>query len=129
VLAYFNDLSRFPDGATFLFNTQYSPSDQCSDPPIVIGFTPLTLEEEQMLQSINQQLFIDLTVERTDTITIDQYPDWLGHGWYAGVAGCPYCSEDNTLWMGDPLHPNQAGQAHIFDKWRVAVDRMYTCAQ
>jgi hypothetical protein len=69
-------------------------------------------------------------VERPDVVTIDQYPDWLGHGWNAGIEGCPHCYQDNTEWQYDPVHPNAAGQRHIFEKWRLAVDRMYggSCA-
>jgi hypothetical protein len=37
VFAYFGDKSRFPGGATFVLNTQYSPYDQA---PILPGPTP-----------------------------------------------------------------------------------------
>lgn len=125
VIDYFSDASTFPDGATFMLNTQYSPSDQCPDPPLTFGFVPLSLEKEAQLRTMNQVLFIDLAVSRSDTIAVDQYPDWLGHGWNANVRGCPHCSSDNTLWQVDPVHPNADGVRHIFEKWKVAVDQMY----
>ena len=125
VLDYFTDASRFPDGATFLVNTQYSPSDQCPDPPPTFAADPLTLDEEQLLREVNQTLYVDLGVARPDVVTIDQYPDWLGHGSNANFRGCPYCSTDNKPWQYDPVHPNQDGYRHIFEKWEIAVDRMY----
>jgi hypothetical protein len=124
VLDYFTDVSAFPDGVTFLVNTQYSPSDQCPDPPGP-ELAPLSFDEEALLRRANQELFVDLATERSDTVTVDQYPDWLGHGWNAGVKGCPFCLVDSTLWQRDPIHPNAAGQEHIFQKWRLAVDRIY----
>ena len=127
VIDYFSDASRFTDGASFLLNTQYSPSDQCPAPP---GPDPgfLTLDQEALLRKANQTLFIDLAGARSDTVTVDQYPDWLGHGWNAGAKGCPHCLVDSTLWQRDPLHPNAAGQEHMFEKWKVAVDRIYGSA-
>jgi hypothetical protein len=124
VLDYFSDRSKFPDGATFMLNTQYSPSDQCPDSP-AFAAEILTLELEEQLRTMNQKLFIDPALARSDTVTIDQYLDWLGHGWNANVRGCPHCSADNTLWQSDPVHPNDAGRQHIFEKWKVAVDEMY----
>jgi hypothetical protein len=125
VFDYFTDTSRFPDGATFLLNTQYSPSDRCSLGGPVFASDPLTPEEELALQTINQALFVDRGVAGADAVTVDQYPDWLGHGSHANMKGCPYCSTDNTPWQWDAVHPNQAGYDHIFAKWRIAVDEMY----
>jgi hypothetical protein len=123
LLDQFADRSKFPDGATFLINTQYSPSDQC--PEGQKQFVPLTAEEEEVLQTLNRRVFIGIAEERPDAVAVDQYPDWLGHGWNGGIKGCPHCYTDNTLWQSDPVHPNQLGHVQIFNKWRVAVDRMY----
>jgi hypothetical protein len=124
VFDYFGDAAEFPDGASFLLNAQYSPSDQCS--ARILGIGPaLTPEQEQGLQDINRRLFIEPAVERADTVTIDHYQDWLGHAGNANVYGCPHCSFDNTLWQADQVHPNEIGRAKIADKWKIAVDQMY----
>jgi hypothetical protein len=123
VFSYFTDRTRFPDGATFMLNTQYSPFDEC-----VAAWDPsnTTAEIEPLLRRINQKLFLDVAEQRPDTVAIDEYPDWLGHGAYANVRGCPHCGSDNTRWlMIDGLHPNSVGEAHIVSKWEVAMDRLY----
>jgi hypothetical protein len=125
---YFTDTSRFPDGATFLLNTQFSPDDQCPNP--VTGNPSLSMEEEATLQEVNRRVFLDVAESRPDTVAIDQYPDWLGHGSNANLRGCPHCGADNTPWLSGS-HPNEVGNAHIAAKWIVALDRMLggACAE
>jgi hypothetical protein len=73
-----------------------------------------------------RSFFIHLGEERPDTVTYDEYSDWLGHGNNADVLGCPYCGADNTSWMSpDRIHPNAAGYAHIASRWDAELDRMY----
>jgi hypothetical protein len=127
VFAYFTDTSSFPDGATFLLNTQYTPYDECADPPgRLVGVPP---ETERLLREVNQRLFLDVAESRSDAVAIDHYPDWLGHGKHADIAACPHCGEDNTSWQSDGVHPNAIGNRHIADKWKVALERIYasTC--
>jgi lysophospholipase L1-like esterase len=129
ILAYFSDPARFPDGATFLINTQYGLSDECENPGAGVGITPA---RSAKLREYNQRVFIDRALERADTVAIDQYPDWLGHGAFANNARCPHCyRDDNSPWLFvDGVHPNATGQQHIADKWKVAIDRIYQgCAQ
>jgi hypothetical protein len=127
VFEYFADTARFPGGATFLLNTQYSPYDQCPDP---LGpNSGITDAEEQNLQNINQRMFIDVAIRRPDTVAVDHYPDWLGHGGNADIRGCPHCQLDNTRWViDDGVHPNAIGHARLADKARAAVDGMYGAA-
>jgi hypothetical protein len=120
VFGYFGDPGLFPDGATFLLNTQYWPFDLCDVPGSRRDPGPVL--RERFLQ-INQVLFLDVAQARFDTIAIDHYPDFLGHGDNANVRGCPYCGRDNTPWTM-ASHPNEVGSAHIADKWAVAFDRM-----
>jgi hypothetical protein len=120
VLVYFGDAGLFPDGATFLLNTQYDPYDQCDAP----GLKPWngTVPTARFLQ-INQVMFLDVAQARPDAVAIDQYPDFLGHGDNANMRGCPHCGVDNTPWtIGS--HPTQAGAAHIGEKWAVAFEQM-----
>jgi hypothetical protein len=125
LMDYFTDPARFPDGATFMVNTQFNPSDECSLVGPAYTAAPLSADQNQALRTINQQLFVELGVSREDTVTIDEYPDFLGHASHANMRGCPYCSTDNTSWVADSVHPNEAGYNHIFQKWRIAVDEMY----
>jgi hypothetical protein len=122
--AYFTDRSRFPDGATFLLNTQYSPYDRCPDP--TGGGFSISLSSEDGLENINKTLFIGFGDTRPDTITYDEHADWLGHGNNANVLGCPFCGADDTSWMSpDRIHPNAIGYAHVAAKWDAELDRMY----
>jgi hypothetical protein len=125
ILAYFSDPALFPDGATFMLNTQYSLTDECESPGGTgTGTTPARALK---LQEYNQRVFIDRAIERSDTVAIDQYPDWLGHGANADNARCPHCYRgDNSHWLfGDGVHPSATGQRHIADKWKVAIDAIY----
>jgi hypothetical protein len=117
VFAYFGDAERFPDGVTFLLNTQYTPGDECP-------LDPADKDLEAVLREVNRRLFLDVARERPDTIAIDQYPDWLGHGSRSDVKGCPHCGPDNTRWLLD-VHPNDLGHEHIAAKWSVALEGMY----
>jgi hypothetical protein len=118
---YFSSKDRFPDGATFLLNGQYALYDQCDVPGSVQGYTPAFADR---LREVNQALLFDPATARSDTIAIDQYTDWLGHGNNANVYGCPYCGSDNSSWMVDGFHPNSAGHAHILSKWLIAFRGM-----
>lgn len=125
---YFSDPLRFPDGATFMISTIYSPTDQCPEsenPTSLTSFSTLSSEEEQAIQYANQKLLIDAAEEREDTVTVDMYPDFLGHGHNYQQKNCPYYSPDKTYWMADQVHANGIGYTHMGNKWKRAVDRMY----
>src|SRR4030095_9900802 len=111
------------DGATFLLNTQYSPYDECGDPPGPKTGVPLA--DEIWLQEVNRRLFLDVAEQRNDTVAVDHYPDWPPRGDNANILGCPHCGADNTSWMYDRNHPNAIGHRHIADKWKVVLERMY----
>jgi hypothetical protein len=117
VFEFFQDPVRFPDGATFLLNTQYSPFDECEG-----------AEAEALIREVNQRLFLDVATVRTDTVAIDHFPDWLGHGRHANDASCPHCGADNTPWVFIADHPSAEGYAHMTEKWKLALDAMFQCA-
>ncbi len=123
---YFTDRSQFPDGATFMLITFFSPTDQCPDTPNKTIFVTLSTVKEDGLQYTNEKLLIDTALERTDTVTVDIYPDWLGHGHNYDAQNCPFYSPDKEYWMGDHLHPNGKGNIHMANKWKRALDRMYS---
>jgi hypothetical protein len=114
VFAWFSDTTRFPDGATFLMNTQYSPYDECNAPPL-----------EHTLREANQRVFLDGYASRSDTVVVDQYTSFLGHGEHANDAACPHCGADNSSWLSlDGIHPSALGYAHIAENWDLAIDAM-----
>jgi hypothetical protein len=122
VFDYFTDTSRFPDGATFMLNGQYSAFDECGNE------TQTALEAAA--RAANKRLFIDVAIARPDTIAIDHYPDFLGHTGHAGEQGC-HCRTDASYWLQGGPHPNTLGYAHITEKWRVAMEGLYgkACAR
>jgi hypothetical protein len=121
IFDYFDDPTRFPDGVTFMLNTQYSLYDQCVHP------LPERLEfAETTVQRFNRDIIMRAALDRTNVVAIDQYPDFLGHAAGADRRGCPHCyRDDNALWLLDGTHPNNRGNHHIADKWKVAIDRLY----
>jgi hypothetical protein len=121
-LGYFSDSGRFPGGVTFLLNTQYVTRDNCDAPGALPGRNP---EVVQRLLDLNEIFFLDVAEARPDTVAIDHYPDFLGHGANANIKGCPYCGRDNTQWTDRlGIHPNGAGTAHIAEKWEIAFAAM-----
>jgi hypothetical protein len=120
VFAYFGDQTRFPGGATFLLNTQYTTRDECSGRLPALGTELL-----ERLRYLNKLFFLDVAEARTDAIAIDHYPDFLGHAAHANLKGCPHCGLDNTQWTDRVgVHPNAAGNEHVGEKWAVAFAGM-----
>lgn len=121
--AYFSDPQLFPDGVTFMLNTQYSTWDQCHHPRNRSAFA------EEQIRRVNERVLLQPALERNDVVALDQYPDWLGHGLNANDPTCPHCYKgDNTSWMAgdsDTTHPSGIGQQHIAEKAKLALDRMF----
>ena len=124
IFTYFSDLARFPDGATFMLNTQYGLYDECVTPESPLGGP----QRDAKLKEYNQKVFIQPALTRNDTVTVDQYPDWRGHERQADQARCPHCYRgDNSTWLAsDGTHPNSLGQQHIADKWTAAIEAIYS---
>jgi hypothetical protein len=77
VIDFFGDRARFPGGATFLLNTYYDPFDNCDAPGARPWRGRATMDRVLYLRKV---LFLDVAEARTDTVAIDHYPDFLGHG-------------------------------------------------
>jgi hypothetical protein len=121
VFDYFNAESAFPDGVTFLLNTQYTNNDECYVP----GAQNSAGQAAYLLiPETNRRVILDVAASRSDALAIDQYPDFLGHGMNANITGCPHCGLDNSHWIEDGLHPNELGHAHIAEKWIAALDKI-----
>jgi hypothetical protein len=122
VFGYFGDRSQFPGGATFLLNAQYETKDGCGVPAAFPWRGPEVIER---VLNLNKLFFLDVAEARPDTVAIDHYPDFLGHAANANIKGCPHCGQDNTQWTDFfGYHPNEAGRAHVGDKWAVAFAQM-----
>ena len=69
---------------------------------------------------------LDAALERLcNTVVVDQYTSFLGHGEHANESACPHCGADNSSWLSvDGIHPNAVHYAHIADSWAVAIDAM-----
>jgi hypothetical protein len=124
VFDYFGDVERFPDGVTYLLNTQYSPYDLCPDPGS--GHSGISDFDEGVIRCVNRLLFREIAEARTDAVAVDQYPGWLGHGNNADVPTCPYYSAGAESWMADSVHPNVLGNRHLAESWFAAIDQMRT---
>lgn len=124
VFNYFTDSMSFPDGATFLLNTQYGLYDQCTVPGAKLPPILISDAGPDLLVEGNRIIFLDVAKARTDTVAVDQYPDFLGHGLNADISGCPYCGPDNATWLDGTIHPNVLGHAHIAEKWILALQSM-----
>lgn len=122
---YFTDETVFPDGVTFMLNTIFSPTDDCPQSDKDTYFPTLSADAERLVQRANELVILQPARERDDTVAVDIYPDWLGHGHNFDVSTCPHYSADKDSWMSDQTHPNNKGYLHMANKWKRAVDRIY----
>lgn len=125
LFSYFNDRSILPDGVTFMLNTIYSPTDQCSNADTSVAIEPLTPDEEEAIQIANEKVILTFARERADTVAVDVYPDVLGHDHFYNVDYCPYYAPTNVYWFSDFEHLNAKGYRHIAQQWRRVADRIY----
>ena len=120
---HFGDPDRFPDGVTYILNTQYSLFDSCQRPDQEEGFVD---DAEAAIRLYNEEVLIAAALERDDTTALDHFPDFLGHAQNANRGGCPHCyADENETWLEDGIHPNGSGQREIFEKTREAVDQIF----
>ncbi len=119
IFAFFDDSSRFPDGVTIAMNTQYDPFDDCTAPPYNLSALKIAL-----LRQFNGEL-LRLASERDNVVITDQHASYLGHGHHYNVSTCPYYIPGADNWMSDPIHPNEAGHAHLASEWQKTADYLY----
>jgi lysophospholipase L1-like esterase len=118
IISSLNDSRRFPDGYTLIMNNQYNPFDDCTAAPYF-----MSERKNQLLRVFNDSL-AELA-ERKEAVLVDQYTPYLGHGHHHAVRSCPHYRPDTVPYMGDLIHPNQAGHRSLFLQWQSAVDRLY----
>ncbi len=114
------DASKFPDGVTVLMNTQYNPFDDCTAPPDNVSQTKATIlhEYNDLLRSIAAE---------HDTVIVDQYPGWLGHGRTYAQASCPHYIPNAVPYMkpGDLIHAGTEGNKQLATVMSTGLDRLY----
>jgi hypothetical protein len=122
MFAYFNDKSKFPDGATFMINSQYNPFDEC-----VAGFYSfVSLRKQQIIGEFNQVLSTLVSAHKNSAL-VDQYSSFLGHGHNAKNATCPKYVANYAVWMSDMVHPNAEGHVNLGKEMSRTIDGIYTC--
>ncbi|MCX4241770.1 SGNH/GDSL hydrolase family protein [Paraliomyxa miuraensis] len=107
ILDFLGDPANFPDGVTLLMNTQYNPFDDCTAAPYFVSQT-----KTDLLHAHNDAL-TERAASREWAFIADQHPSYLGHGNHYAVNTCPYYDESAAPWMGDLIHPNAVGHAHL----------------
>jgi lysophospholipase L1-like esterase len=124
IFAFFEDKTRFPDGATIVMNQQYNPFDDCTAPPYNLSQT-----KADLLHMFNGKLREWAGGHATDTIIVDQYTPFLGHGHHYNVAACPHYMANATPFMQDLIHANAAGNKQLAAVLNAGVDSVYSNCQ
>jgi lysophospholipase L1-like esterase len=118
IFEFFQDRTRFPDGATVIMNNQYNPFDDCTASPYFI-----TARKHELLAQFNGEL-MGIAAARGARLT-DQYTPYRGHGHHHAIARCPHYAAGTTPFMDDLIHPNAAGHDNLFQQWKRVVDDLY----
>jgi lysophospholipase L1-like esterase len=121
IFAFFEDTTKFPDGATIVMNKQYNPFDDCTAPPY-----NLSALKNNLLVMFNAVLTDFANQHFEHTIIVDQYTSYLGHGHHYNVSTCPHYMANATPYMKDLIHANADGNKHLSEQMNAAVDDLYT---
>ena len=124
VFDFFNNTTNFPDGATILMNNQYNPFDDCT----AGQYQFMTPVKNQLLRDYNSELEM-LADANVNAYITDQYTPYLGHGHHYNTMSCPHYQPNMTAFMGDLIHPNNDGHAHLAEQWDLMADSMYVNCQ
>jgi lysophospholipase L1-like esterase len=130
ILAYFEDKTKFPGGATILVNSQYNPFDEC-----VTVTNPFATSVKQGILKQFNALLVTIAAGHKSAVVVDQYGDVLGHGDNYNQAtsnatppvACPYYIAGNASWMADLIHPNALGHVALAKQMTNAVDAVFKC--
>ncbi|MCE9574952.1 MAG: SGNH/GDSL hydrolase family protein [Deltaproteobacteria bacterium] len=116
------DTTKFPDGVTVLMNTQYNPFDDCTAPPDNVSQV-----KSDILHQYNDMLKAIAAAHPDNTIIVDQYPEWLGHGRSYEQASCPHYIPNAVPYMkpGDLIHAGTDGNKQLAKVIGGGLDRLY----
>jgi lysophospholipase L1-like esterase len=119
LFTYFDDASKFPEGATIFVSNQYDPFDDCTAAPY-----NLSAKKIELLHAYNDAIAA-IADAHDNAVLVDQFTSFLGHGHHFDVAACPYYMAGAEGWMNDLIHPNAAGHAHLAEVLDGVADQVY----
>lgn len=130
IIAYFEDKTKFPGGATMLVNSQYNPFDEC----VTSTYSFASSVKQDIIKQFNA-LLVTVAGGHTTAVVVDNYADVLGHGDNYNQAtsnasppvACPHYMSGNASWMADLIHPNALGHVALGKKMTAAVDAVFRC--
>lgn len=129
VFEFFEDKSKFPDGATFIVNTQYNPFDDCTEFHTVFQVSQTKID---LMKRFNQKLR-DLVNARSRGIVAEQYEKFLGHGHHHAKSQCPHYKDGADYWLiggSDLTNINEKGYAAMGEEFQRVADQLYAgCPQ
>lgn len=124
VFEFFEDKSKFPDGATFIVNTQFNPFDDCTEMHNLFRLTDVKID---LMKQFNGRLAA-LAKARDNAVVADNYAAFLGHGHHHDNDKCPHYESGNDYWMvggADLTHINEKGYAGMTKVFEGVADTLY----
>lgn len=124
VFEFFEDKSKFPDGATFIVNTQYNPFDDCTELHNLFRVSEIKIG---LMKQFNERL-ANLAKDRDNAVVADQYSVFLGHGHHHDNDKCPHYTAGSDYWLvggTDLTHINKQGYAAMAKVFEGVADTLY----
>lgn len=125
VFDFFEDKSKFPDGATFIINTQYNPFDDCTETHNLVW--KLTETKIRLMRQFNERIAA-LATNKANAVVADQYREFLGHGHHHDNDKCPHYKSGSEYWLlggVDLTNINEAGYAAMGRVFEKVADNLY----
>lgn len=122
---HFENKDDFPDGATFIVNTQYNPFDDCTEAHNLFRLSNVKID---LMKKFNQRL-VDLADARDNAVVADQYGVFLGHGHHHDKSKCPHYKDGADYWLvggTDLTHINEKGYAAMGGEFEKVADSLYS---
>lgn len=124
VFDFFDDKSKFPDGATFIVNTQFNPFDDCTELHNLFRLSDVKIG---LMKKFNERL-TNLAKGRDNAVVADNYSAFLGHGHHHGNDKCPHYESGSDYWMvggSDLTHINKKGYDGMTKVFEGVADKLY----
>lgn len=121
---FFEDKSKFPDGVTFIVNTQFNPFDDCTELHNLFRVSDVKIG---LMKQFNGRLEA-LAKARDHAVVADHYSAFLGHGHHHDNDKCPHYESGNDYWMvggTDLTHINEKGYAGMTKVFEGVADTLY----
>lgn len=124
VFEFFEDKSKFPDGVTFIVNTQFNPFDDCTEMHNLFRVSEVKIG---LMKKFNARLAA-LANARKNAVVADHYQVFLGHGHHHDNDKCPHYESGSEYWMvggTDLTHINEKGYAGMTKVFEGVADTLY----